>query len=331
LTEFDRIHVTQQVRSLQILETVNLMAHGFPHRMRFKAFNSRYRMLAIPANSLSRLEEKAVDDCEIILDCYSRALRETQNGHGGAGLNGNASDNATNNNKDWAHGRKHIFLSEGARQQLEQMRDSRRAWASTKIQSVWRGWNVRKRRDCKPKRNDDIHNSNQFNPLKASTKTTISAMMHHGNNDAGNHGTNVLPLKQGGIQPFQNQPLVRSQRPRPQPISGTPPPDTSINNNPIDRCDFKTIQQTCSLFGLDLERPPPVPPSRPYTVNGNKKISFPQTRIMSQSFSEEGTTDIALMKGETVIVIGNSPRRGYLVVEKRNHTIHVPYLLLAMK
>ena len=49
------------------------------------------------------------------------------------------------------------------------------------------------------------------------------------------------------------------------------------------------------------------------------------------SFIEEGTSDIALMKGETVIVIGNSPRRGYLVVEKRNHTIHVPYMLLAMK
>ena len=269
LTEFDRTHVTQQVRSLQILETVNLMAHGFPHRMRFKAFNSRYRMLAMPAKSLSRLEEKAVDDCEIILDCYSRALRERQNGTDNSFLQGTATD-ATNNNKDWAHGRKHIFLSEGARQQLEQMRDSRRAWASTKIQSIWRGWNVRKLRDCKPKRNDDIHNSNQFNPLKASTKTTISAMMHHSNNDATNNGTNILlhnksnmnssstgainglPLIPGGIQPFQNSQIMRSQRPRPQPISGTPPPDASINNNPIDRCDFKTIQQTCSLFGLDL-------------------------------------------------------------------------------
>ena len=40
--EFDRTHVTNQVRSLQVLETVNLMARGFPHRMRFKAFNSRY-------------------------------------------------------------------------------------------------------------------------------------------------------------------------------------------------------------------------------------------------------------------------------------------------
>lgn len=38
----------------------------------------------------------------------------------------------------------------------------------------------------------------------------------------------------------------RTVRPRPQPIAGTPPPDV------MDRCDQKTIQQTCSLFGLDL-------------------------------------------------------------------------------
>lgn len=41
---------------------------------------------------------------------------------------------------------------------------------------------------------------------------------------------------------------TRPVRPRPQPIAGTPPPDV------MDRCDQKTIQQTCSLFGLDLVR-----------------------------------------------------------------------------
>ena len=265
LTEFDRIHVTQQVRSLQILETVNLMAHGFPHRMRFKAFNSRYRMLATPAKSLSRMEEKAVDDCEIILDCYSRALREEHTLQLESPQQGSMEDIASNN-KDWAHGRKHIFLSEGARQQLEQMRDSRRKWAATSIQSLWRGWNVRKRKDCKPKRNDDIHSSNQLNHLKTSTKTNMSSMMQFGNHEA-NQATqgktltppsasaiNGLPLIPGGIQQFQPSQVVRSQRPRPQPISGTPPPEAPINNHIIDRCDFKTIQQTCSLFGLDLVR-----------------------------------------------------------------------------
>lgn len=42
---FDRSTVVRQVRSLQILETVNLMAGGYPHRMRFKAFNARYRLV----------------------------------------------------------------------------------------------------------------------------------------------------------------------------------------------------------------------------------------------------------------------------------------------
>ena len=31
-SEFDRTHVANQIRSLQVLETVNLMAGGFPHR-----------------------------------------------------------------------------------------------------------------------------------------------------------------------------------------------------------------------------------------------------------------------------------------------------------
>merc|ERR1719273_290411 len=106
---------------------------------------------------------------------------------------------------------------------------------------------------------------------------------------------NGLPLIGGGMQNISG----RSQRPRPQPISGTPPPDNSLithnnNNNGVDRCDFKTIQQTCSLFGLDLERPPPVPPSRPYTVNGNRKIAFPQSRVMKKSFPEESLGEAVL-------------------------------------
>ena len=198
LTEFDRAHVAQQVRSLQVLETVNLMAKGFPHRMRFKAFNSRYRMLANPASSLTRLDEKAVNDCEVILDCYSRTLKDSfKNG-------------CSNNNKEWAHGRKHIFLSEGARQQLEQLRSQRRHAAATLIQSTWRGFSLRKRKWIKPKRNDHAVARN--------------------------------------LMPFRSS----SQRPRPQPIAGTPPPDPSTKATNNDRCDFKTIQQTCALFGLDL-------------------------------------------------------------------------------
>ena len=42
---------------------------------------------------------------------------------------------------------------------------------------------------------------------------------------------------------------------RPKPISGTPPPaimEAGTNIMQTDKCDFRTIQMTCSLFGLDL-------------------------------------------------------------------------------
>jgi hypothetical protein len=83
----------------------------------------------------SRLDEKSVDDCEIILDCYSRLVKEERYDED--------LGESSNNNKDWAHGRKHIFLSEGARQQLERLREDRRQRAATKIQALWRGWHAR--------------------------------------------------------------------------------------------------------------------------------------------------------------------------------------------
>ena len=42
-------------------------------------------------------------------------------------------------------------------------------------------------------------------------------------------------------------------------------------------------------------------------------------------------SEVRLAKGETVVVIGASPRRGFLVVEKRNHTIHVPHSQLELR
>lgn len=55
-------------------------------------------------------------------------------------------------------------------------------------------------------------------------------------NNVGTHPRNVT----GGN-------TATGTRPRPQPIAGTPPPD------PSEKCaDQKMIQQTCTLFGLDL-------------------------------------------------------------------------------
>ena len=48
-------------------------------------------------------------------------------------------------------------------------------------------------------------------------------------------------------------------------------------------------------------------------------------------FPEFGYADVQLLKGETVVVIGHSSRKGYLVVERNNHTLHVPYQYLQLK
>ena len=94
------------------------------------------------------------------------------------------------------------------------------------------------------------------------------------------------------------------------------------------------------------ERPPPIPASRAYTVTGNRKVAYPQSRVMrtsfpgkhSQHFSVLSLTpnftsdeEMILQAGESVLVLGASTRRGHLVVERNNHTIHVPYQYLELR
>jgi hypothetical protein len=47
-------------------------------------------------------------------------------------------------------------------------------------------------------------------------------------------------------------------------------------------------------------------------------------------FTDESPGEALLIKGESVVVIGASTRRGHLVVEKKNHTIHVPFQYLEL-
>ena len=126
--KFDRGTVVKQIRALQVLETVNLMASGFPHRMRFKQFISRYKMLA-PFRMLRRCEEKIVDDCKLILDF---SLEQPPELDGSVILS-------------WAPGKRHIFLSEGIRQHLDNMRTKIRNHSAVLIQAAWRGWQLRRR------------------------------------------------------------------------------------------------------------------------------------------------------------------------------------------
>lgn len=67
---FDRQVVVQQLRALQVLETVHLMAGGFSHRMKWRAFKTRYHCLA-PSSRLLKEDENVVDYCEVtFLICF---------------------------------------------------------------------------------------------------------------------------------------------------------------------------------------------------------------------------------------------------------------------
>ncbi|KAI9556922.1 hypothetical protein GHT06_016716 [Daphnia sinensis] len=333
---FDRSVVSRQVRALQVLETVNLMAGGYPHRMRFKAFNARYKMLA-PFKRLKRLDDKAVDDCTLILQSFqaNTTLQLPKD---------------SNVSTSWSLGKRHIFLSEGARQQLEALRAETRHKAAVAIQSTWRGWHFRRRWPT-VKRQLELRMGRNANTSSMSINNAASMQNHQvaGNSHPANRNQQQQPQQQQQLQQQsqQTQPLAgvgqsvgTSQqqqqqqqsygRPRPQPIACTPPPEALAGLHQ-EKCDAKTIQHTCSLFGLDLERPPPLPPSRSYTVAGNSKLGYPQTRIMKSTFPEDANGDVVLRGGEAVMVMGASHRRGHLLVEHKNHHFHVPYQFLELK
>ena len=83
--------------------------------MRFKAFNSRYRLIA-PFKQLRRSEEQAIEDTKLILQ-NAQQMRDSL----GPGVS-------------YALGKRHIFLGEATRQQLEQLRCEIRQRAATDIQ-----------------------------------------------------------------------------------------------------------------------------------------------------------------------------------------------------
>ena len=82
-------------------------------------------------------------------------------------------------------------------------------------------------------------------------------------------------------------------------------------------------------------------------MTGNRKVAYPQSRVMRTSFpgnillnnssspslTPNFTSDeeMILQAGESVLVLGASTRRGHLVVERNNHTIHVPYQYLELR
>ncbi|XP_068618657.1 unconventional myosin-XIX isoform X2 [Battus philenor] len=253
---FERAAVAKQVRALQVLETVQLMANGYPHRMRFRAFGARYRALwrrgAACGGAGGAGEREAGAACARVLRAVAAAAAPPAPSSPAA--------------VRWALGKRHVFLSEGMRQVLERMRRARRQAAAECIQAAWRR-----------------HRGRAPRPPPAAPAPPA--------------------------------------RPRPAPIAGTPPPD------PPDKCDATLVKRTCSLFGLDLERPPPLPPPRAYTVSNGVKLGYPQQRVVAADWADDGGA-LRLRAGDTVLALG-AARRGHVAVQVMGRTVPVPHSVLA--
>ncbi|OQR66176.1 unconventional myosin-IXb-like [Tropilaelaps mercedesae] len=371
----ERTCVMKQLRVLQVLETVNLMACGYAHRMRFREFNSRYSLLA-PFKLLKRKEETMFLDSQEILEHFTEALQNIK---------------LSNAAVISYLGKKHIFLSEHARQLLERFREQRRHSAAVLIQTAYRSYVLKKKEkqrhhqtllqsrvkptpkvrtsecaksmangSCGPaldavsghhswtgslRRQPNASAALRYGAVSQTSRylntsqTTISRSLNQ--SIAGCHPSTLSVASRNSVnldmsmrscftQPTSHQPqqLITSARtatltktgtvskmnagrPRPQPIAGTPPPEVGDQ-----RCDPRVVLQTCAMYGLDSECPPPIPPSRTYTVAGNAKLGYPQER---------------LLKGDTVTVLGSSAHKGHLRVECRGQVFHVPHQLLELR
>ncbi|XP_065846756.1 unconventional myosin-X-like [Oscarella lobularis] len=103
--------------------------------------------------------------------------------------------------------------------------------------------------------------------------------------------------------------------------AAAPPPIPSV---PPSHYEMELVKRTCHIHGLDVDVPPPIPATRPYTVKGGMKLIFPHQRIIRQSYQSGTDRHAVFMRGERVTVVGPSPRRGYLMVDRRGITVNVP-------
>lgn len=127
MDQFDGDVIIRQLRSLQVLETIHLMAGGIPHRMRYKSFNNRYKIFF--GHTKPYQLDTQQDQCKAILNSFLKAMDESKLPYVST---------------QWMYGKKHIFFSEGTRQQLEAMRAERINKAAAIIQAYWKGRLCRK-------------------------------------------------------------------------------------------------------------------------------------------------------------------------------------------
>ena len=110
---WDREHMVEQCRALQLLETCQLMTSGLPHRLKPQTFLARYGGL---------LGLQGAQPGELVAALQGVWQREG----GGQRL------------EEVVMGPRHVFLSEGARQDLEERRKGVKRGAAVRLQRWWR-------------------------------------------------------------------------------------------------------------------------------------------------------------------------------------------------
>ncbi|KAF7492245.1 Unconventional myosin-VIIb [Sarcoptes scabiei] len=269
---FDKFSVMKQIRALQVLETVNLMAEGLPHRMRFKTFIARYRIL-VQSNQLSKTDELTIENCKLILKVFSETREETN-------LNAAALTS-------WNIGRKHVFLSERARQELEVSRNNRRNYAAIMIQSLWRGHRIRKQWPY-------------IYQMKILTKN--SSIL-------GKSDINARP---------RPQPIIST------PPSFGSYYQIKKSSTAAIQCDYNLVRETCSLLGIDSNVAPLLPSNRSYTIFANNKYHFPQVRTLKMDYIDP-MNNLKIQKGKKLIALGFSEyQRGSFNVEYKELNFDIP-------
>lgn len=64
---------------------------------------------------------------------------------------------------------------------------------------------------------------------------------------------------------------------------------------------------------VSQERPPPLPPSRAYTVSGGVKLGYPQQRTVAADWGDDAA-GVRLRAGDSVLAVG-AARRGLVAVQ----------------
>ena len=99
-------------------------------------------------------------------------------------------------------------------------------------------------------------------------------------------------------------------------------------NTPVSRSQRGNVQDiSVGMQDIYLDQSPALPPPRNYTIQGNYKVYFPQTRVMLKDFTlHEGRQARNLLsKGQEIRVVGYSDRQGCVKAITNNLVYHVPY------